>query len=105
MYEAEQGAPMIRNFADACLEHLIAEGPGPKTKRIPPDLYTAIARKIGYLNQAVRLEDLRVPPANRLERLKGDLADYYSIRVNNQFRILFRREKGEACDVSFQDYH
>ncbi len=96
---------MIRNFADTTLERLIAEGPGPKTKKIPPELYRVIARKIGYLNQAIRLEDLRIPPANRLERLKGDLAGYYSIRVNDQFRIVFRWEDGDACDVSFQDYH
>ncbi len=96
---------MIRNFADAGLEQLIAEGPGPKTKRIPAELYPVIARKIGYLNQAVRLEDLRIPPANRLERLKGNLARYHSIRVNDQFRIVFRWEAGDAWDVSFQDYH
>jgi proteic killer suppression protein len=68
-------------------------------------LYKVIARKIGYLNQAVRIEDLRIPPANRLELLKGDLAGYYSIRVNDQFRIIFRWKDGDALDVAFVDYH
>ena len=96
---------MIRNFADKDLEILVAEGPGPKTRRIPGELYRVIVRKIAYLNQAARLEDLRVPPANRLERLKGNLAEYHSIRVNDQFRIVFRWNDGEAFDVSFRDYH
>lgn len=96
---------MIRNFADSRLEWLIAYGPGQKTKPIPPELYPVITRKIGYLNQAVRIEDLRIPPANRLELLKGNLAGYYSIRVNDRFRIVFRWENGDALDVSFQDYH
>jgi len=96
---------MIRNFADSKLEKLIADGPGPKTRPIPPELYKVITRKIGYLNQAVRIEDLRIPPANRLELLKGDLAGFYSIRVNDQFRIVFRWQDGDAFDVSFMDYH
>ena len=96
---------MIRNFADKDLEILLANGPGPKTRRIPSDLYRVIVRKVAYLNQAVRLDDLRVPPANHLERLKGDLAGQYSIRVNDQFRILFRWEDGDVLEVSFRDYH
>ncbi len=96
---------MIRSFSDRDLEILIAEGPGPKTKRIPPDLYRVIVRKIAYMNQAKRLDDLRVPPANRLERLKGDLEGFYSIRVNNQFRLVFRWDSGDALDVSLRDYH
>jgi toxin HigB-1 len=96
---------MIRNFVDKDLETLVADGPGPKTKRIPADLYRIIIRKVAYLNQAVRLEDLRIPPANRLKRLKGDLAGQYSIRVNDQFRLVFCWENGDVLDVRFMDYH
>lgn len=96
---------MILNIADRDLEILLAEGPGPRTKRIPTDLYRVIVRKVAYMNRATRLEDLRVPPANRLERLKGNLAGYYSIRVNDQYRLVFRWISGDIADVSFQDYH
>lgn len=96
---------MIRSFADNDLERLIAEGPDRRTRRIPTELYGAIARKVGYLNQAGSLTDLRVPPANRLERLKGDLAGWYSIRVNDRYRLVFRWNDGDAFDVRLLDYH
>jgi proteic killer suppression protein len=62
-------------------------------------------RKLAMLNRAACLDDLRIPPGNRLERLKGDRADYYSIRINDQFRICFRFEQGDAFDVEIVDYH
>jgi proteic killer suppression protein len=57
------------------------------------------------LNRAACLNDLRVPPANRLERLKGDRADYYSIRINDQFRLCFQFKQGDAFNVEIIDYH
>jgi proteic killer suppression protein len=62
-------------------------------------------RKLTYLHAAARLEQLRVPPANRLETLKGDRAGQHSIRVNDQFRICFRWHQGDAWDVEFVDHH
>jgi len=62
-------------------------------------------RKLRMLNRAETLQDLRVPPANRLERLTGDREGQYSIRVNNQWRICFKWEEGNAIDVEIVDYH
>jgi toxin HigB-1 len=62
-------------------------------------------RKLEAINAASRLEDLKVPPANRLEKLKGRLKNYYSIRVNDQWRVIFRWVDGEAHDVQIVDYH
>ena len=62
-------------------------------------------RRLRLLHRAVRLDDLRVPPSNRLEALKGDRAGQYSIRVNDQCRICFRWEAGDARDVELTDYH
>jgi len=62
-------------------------------------------RKLQMLNRATRLEDLRVPPSNRLELLKGDRHGQYSIRINDQWRVCFRFEAGNAYDVEIVDYH
>lgn len=62
-------------------------------------------RKLQMLHAAVRIDDLRIPPNNRLELLKGDRAGQYSIRINDQWRVCFRFEHGEASDVEIVDYH
>ncbi len=62
-------------------------------------------RKLQMINRATRLEDLRVPPSNRLELLKGDRLGQYSIRINDQWRVCFRFEAGNAYDVEIVDYH
>ena len=62
-------------------------------------------RKLDSLNAASRLQDLSIPPSNRLERLKGRLARFYSIRVNDQWRLIFRWQDGEAYEVRILDYH
>ena len=62
-------------------------------------------RKLMYLDAALMLDDLRVPPGNRLEALKGDLDGFYSIRVNDQWRLIFRWQDGGAKDVAIVDYH
>jgi toxin HigB-1 len=62
-------------------------------------------RKLEALDAAARLEDLSVPPANRLEKLSGDLKDFYSIRVNDQWRLVFKWRAGDAHDVRLVDYH
>lgn len=57
------------------------------------------------INNSIDINDLRIPPANRLEKLKGDLKEFYSIRINNQWRIIFRWENGNAFEVEILDYH
>jgi proteic killer suppression protein len=74
------------------------------TRRFPGELRAVAQRKLQYLNAAARLLDLRVPPGNRLEALKGDLKGWHSIRINDQWRIVFRWQDG-AHDVRVADYH
>ncbi|MGH7781726.1 MAG: type II toxin-antitoxin system RelE/ParE family toxin [Candidatus Binataceae bacterium] len=62
-------------------------------------------RKLDALNAASRIEDLNVPPSNRLEKLSGDLKEFYSIRVNDQWRVIFKWSAGEAREVRIVDYH
>lgn len=79
----------------------------PYPRGYPPNLQRVIARKLQMLKAATCLNDLRIPPANRLEALKGNLAGWYSIRVNSQYRLIFRwdNKQKEAYDVYFDDYH
>ncbi len=73
---------------------------------LPRELWERARRKLDMLNAAISLDDLRIPPANRLEKLKGRLAGYHSIRINDQYRIVFRWENGiGASEVRITDYH
>jgi len=76
-----------------------------KVRKIPADLQRVALRKLRMLDAAVSLEDLKVPPANRLEKLKGRREGQYSIRINDQWRICFRFQNSEATDVEIVDYH
>jgi proteic killer suppression protein len=76
-----------------------------RSKRLPADVQRRAHRKLLILDAAGALEDLRIPPGNRLERLAGDRAGQYSIRINDQWRICFRWERGDAHDVEITDYH
>jgi proteic killer suppression protein len=78
---------------------------GQRSRRLPQDIQQLARRKLRMLNNARSLEDLRIPPANRLERLKGDRAGQYSIRINGQWRICFLWNRGDAFDVEIVDYH
>lgn len=78
---------------------------GQGSRRLPQDIQQLARRKLRMLNNARSLEDLRIPPANRLERLKGDRAGQYSIRINDQWRICFVWNRGDALDVEIVDYH
>lgn len=80
---------------------------GRRGRRLPPDIQDTALRKLRLLNAARRIEDLRVPPGNRLEALKGDRAGQYSIRINNRWRICFRWDEGQGgpTDVAIADYH
>jgi proteic killer suppression protein len=93
---------MDRSFADREAERLFARTPG---RRFPPELHRVMLRKLLQLDAADRLDDLRIPPGNRLEALKGDRKGQHSIRVNDQWRACFRWDDGDAYEVEIVDYH
>lgn len=93
---------MIRSVRDKRIHHIIA---GRVPKGFPADVVDAARRKLFMLDNAERIEDLRMPPGNRLEALKGDWKGQHSIRINDQFRICFRWSGGQAEDVEIGDYH
>ncbi|MFP4134181.1 MAG: type II toxin-antitoxin system RelE/ParE family toxin [Halothece sp.] len=93
---------MIRNFKDEETKKIFERT---RSRKLPSEIQQVALRKLRMLNRAETLQDLRVPPANRLERLSGDRAGQYSIRVNNQWRICFKWEESDAIDVEIVDYH
>ena len=93
---------MIRSFRDKRTASIAA---GKAARGFPPDLVRAAQRKLFMIDSAVALGDLRSPPGNRLEALRGDRKGQYSIRVNDQFRVCFRWREGGAEDVEITDYH
>jgi len=93
---------MIRSFADRETALIWS---GRRSRKLPGDMQPVALRKLRMLNQARTLTDLTVPPANRLERLKGDRAGQYSIRINRQWRVCFAWSDGGASDVEIVDYH
>jgi len=78
---------------------------GERVRRIPPDIRQVARRKLMQLEQTARVEALRIPPGNRLDALTGDRAGYWSIRINDQWRLCFRFEEGNAWDAEIVDYH
>ena len=78
---------------------------GQRSRRLPQNIQAVMLRKLRYLDAAESLEDLRSLPANRLEALKGDRAERYSIRINRQWRVCFRWKGSSAFDVEIVDYH
>ena len=93
---------MIRSFKSKEAEKLFHRF---RSKKLPQDIQQIALRKLRMLNRSTSLQDLKVPPANRLQRLKGNREGQYSIRINDQFRICFRWVKGDAYDVEIVDYH
>ena len=93
---------MTLNFACPETERLFNDE---ASRRLPTQIQRAARRKLLLLHQARRLEDLRAPPGNRLEALKGDRNGQHSIRINDQWRICFRWEAGDAYGVEIVDYH
>ena len=96
---------MIGSFGDRTTEDLYHGRGTSRVRRVPVQLRRAACRKLDMIEYAASLTDLRVPPGNRLEELKGDLVGYYSIRVNDQWRIVFTWRDGVAHGVSIVDYH
>ncbi|MBV1787480.1 type II toxin-antitoxin system RelE/ParE family toxin [Marinobacterium sp. D7] len=93
---------MIKTFKDKATATIFD---GKVAKKLPGDLQARALTKLRMIEAATQLDDLRVPPANRLEALKGDRAGQYSIRINNQWRICFEWEEGHAYNVEITDYH
>jgi proteic killer suppression protein len=93
---------MIRTFSDKVTAAIFV---GQRAKRVPPDVQHRARTKLVMLDAAHSLDDLKIPPANRLEALKGDRKGQWSIRVNDQWRICFKWRGIDAFDVEFTDYH
>lgn len=97
---------MIRSFADAATEDLFNGVDSRRARRAcPASLWSVVRRKLTQVNRVQDLEELAVPPGNRLERLRGERAGQYSIRINDQYRVCFRWEDGYADEVEVTDYH
>ncbi len=93
---------MIKSFSDKYTEELFNRQ---KVKKFPPSILKVAYRKLLLIDAVERIEDLRVPPGNRLEKLFGDLSGKYSIRINNQWRIVFEWKENNAYEVKIIDYH
>lgn len=93
---------MIRSFADEAMSLIWS---GLRSRKLPSDIQAVALRKLRMLNQSRSITDLRIPPGNRLEALKGDRQGQHSIRVNDQWRICFVWKDGGAEDVEIVDYH
>src|SRR5580765_3880421 len=93
---------MIRSFRDRDAERIFRRE---RTRRLAPDVQRMAQRKLAVLDAAESLQDLRVPPGNRLEKLSGDRVGQQSIRITDQWRLCFRWRDGDAHDVEITDYH
>ncbi len=93
---------MILSFGNSETEKIWK---GESVKKLPIEIQNIGRRKLRMLNNSIDIADLRIPPANRLEKLSGKLKLFYSIRINNQWRIIFKWKKGNASEVEIIDYH
>lgn len=93
---------MIKTFADRHTQELYETG---RSKRLPSEILKRALRRLEFVDLATRLDDLKVPPSNRLHKLQRDREGQYSISVNDQWRICFRFADGDAYDVEMTDYH
>ena len=96
---------MILNFKDQATEDLFNGVHSKKVLKVPQSLWSGARRRLDMLNAAHELSDLRIPPSNRLEVLKGSLKGFHSIRINDQYRIIFKWHEHSASEVRIVDYH
>ena len=96
---------MIKSFGDRITEDLYHGISNAKVRRLPPEVRILALYKLDTLNAVIALKELRSPPGNRLEALKGDLTGFHSIRINKQWRIVFKWQGSEVFDVRIADYH
>jgi len=93
---------MLRSFGSRETEKVWK---GIRSSKLPPEIQNIARRKLRMINNSIDLKDLRIPPSNRLEKLSGNRKDFYSIRINDQWRIIFIWEAGHAFEVEIVDYH
>lgn len=93
---------MIKSFGDKETEKI---WDGFQSRKLPSEIQNVARRKLRMINNAENINDLRIPPANHLEKLSGNLSGFYSIRINNQWRIIFNWENDNAYEVQIIDYH
>lgn len=96
---------MIVSFGDTATEDIFNGISSKSSRKFPNTILSAACRKLDMINAAESLEDLKAPPQNRLKLLKGDLQGYQSIRINNQYRIIFKMVQSNAFNVRIIDYH
>ena len=96
---------MIRTLADDTVRDIWNGVNTKASRRIPRDLWPSVRRKLDQIDAVIRLDDLKVPPGNRLHALTGDLRGCHAIRVNDQYRIVFRFDGADAFEVRCTDYH
>ena len=93
---------MIKSFAGKKTEKIWE---GFQSRKLPSEIQNVARRKLRMINNSQNINDLRIPPANNLEKLSGNLSDFYSIRINKQWRIIFKWEGDNAFEVEIVDYH
>lgn len=93
---------MIKSFGDKEIEKIWN---GIRSKKLPNEIQNIARRKLRMINNAQNINDLRIPPANHLEKLEGNLKEHYSIRINKQWRIVFIWQNNDAYEVKIMDYH
>lgn len=96
---------MIVNFKDKATEDIFNGVHSKESRKVPQNIHAIAVRKLDMINAAIKIEDLRIPPGNRLESLKGDLTGFFSVRINDQFRIIFTFGLSNAFNVQIVDYH
>jgi proteic killer suppression protein len=97
-----QGGTIIRTFKS---KETVKVWNGERSNKLPLEVQKVGRRKLRMLNNSIDINDLRIPPANRLEKLSGNFAEFHSIRINDQWRIVFKWSQGHAFDVQIIDYH
>jgi proteic killer suppression protein len=96
---------MIVSFGNRLARDLVEMNRSKETRSFPSELHTSARKKLAMVHAAKQLIDLRVPPGSKLEALAGNRKGYHSIRINNQWRVVFKFENGNAHDVTVEDYH
>lgn len=96
---------MIVSFAGKMAQEIYDGINSKRTRRFPSELHAKARRLLDQLNAAPTLEFMKIPPGNRLEKLSGDLKGFFSIRINDQWRVIFRWQKDDAHDIDIIDYH
>ena len=96
---------MIKNFTGKAAQDIYDGMNSRYARELPRELHAKAQRLLDQLNAVIKVDTLRTPPGNRLEMLKGDLENFWSLRINEQWRIIFRWEESDAVDVDIIDYH